>query len=111
MEQNSRYKGLQDDLRSECLKNCGVPGGCNQTDDRCGIRRGIKYGLYPQSALNGVESAVPRSVRMQISHGVGAKDKPLWRLGDGMIKFCTSVSAYSEPWLDRERAVYRRAGI
>ena len=98
MEQQSRYKGLQDDLRAECDR-CKVPKRCNQADDRCGIRRGIKYGLYPSSALNGVESAVPRSVRMQISHGIGNKEVPLWKANEGMSIFSERVASYWEPWM------------
>lgn len=42
---------------AECL-NCRVPGKCDQSDDRCGIKRGVKYGLYPKSALKSPSPAV-----------------------------------------------------
>lgn len=41
----------------------------------------------------------------------GFPEVPLWRKSDGMTKFNVAVSGYSEPWLDRERELYRRTGF
>lgn len=98
MEQRTRYKGLADDLRQECL-NCRVHGGCNPSDAWCGRRRGVEYGLYPRNCLYMPTAGVPQDVSMQLNHGVGFKEEPLWRQNDGMTEFVKKVAKYEESWM------------
>lgn len=101
MDQPEIYKNLDADILHECLK-CRVESECSTRSKKCGIRRGIKYGLYPESAMKRAKNSLPREVASQITRGVaGVPDKPLWGPSDGMAKFSEAVAKYEEPWMGK----------
>ena len=68
-------KELNACLMQECL-HCKVPNhfGCKPTHHKCGISRGIKYGLYPGWAHRTAHNNIPREVLNQINNGYGNKE-------------------------------------
>ena len=87
------------DANQECLR-CRVEGGCNETDEKCGIRRGVEYGIYPKWMLHSPRGVVPKEIKNQNS--CGKPEQPLYKLGDGMNDFCLKVQRYREPWMRGE---------
>ena len=100
MEQESRYEGLADDIRNECLNGmCKKLDKCTPGHKLCGISRGVKYGLYPMSAMKAPTTLVNGRLRTQINVGVGFKEIPLWKNGEGMGEFVKGVQSYKETWM------------
>lgn len=83
------------DHEQECFR-CRVPNGCNTRDSRCGIRRGVKYGIYPKSVFR---SPALNYVKIEKE---GVKEKPLFPRGFGMHAFCEAVARYTEPFIERD---------
>lgn len=98
MEQLTRYKELDRDLLQEC-RTCRVSGGCKSTDDKCGWKRGVKYGLYPRDILDMPRALIHRDLANQIRYGFGCKEVPLFTQTDKMGDFTDKVAAYKEPWM------------
>lgn len=84
---------------AECL-NCRVPNKCDQSDDRCGIKRGVKYGIYPLSALKSPSPAVCSTTN---SGTVGFKSIPLFEHSDGMYTFAERVAGYKDKAYQNKR--------
>lgn len=100
MEQDSRYKGLADDIRNECINGmCRKLDKCMPGHKLCGISRGIKYGLYPESIMKSPTTLINGRLRTQINGGVGFKEVPLWKNGEGMGDFVKGVQNYREGWM------------
>lgn len=49
---------LTDD-HQECLQ-CRVPNGCSPSHPACGVKRGIKYGLYSPRSLEASSNGLPK---------------------------------------------------
>lgn len=54
---------------------CRLPD-CDTSNSRCGIRRGIKYELYPKSVLYSPSSGISKS--LSSSDTVGFKEVDVW---------------------------------
>lgn len=93
-------KQFLDDVNQECLI-CRVKGDCRPRNEKCGVTRGIKYGLYPKNAHSFATMGVRKDIYMQRS--CGHKDKPLFELGEMMAKFCEDVARYTEPAIEIPR--------
>jgi len=82
---------------------------CDRPDDECGSyqARGCAYLVATRHNQN-VRNYMPKGYKQNTA---GVKEQPLWDQSDNMTKFSVNVAAYSEPWIDRERAIYKRAGL
>lgn len=105
MAKYKQYEELADDLRNECLNGMcrKLDDGCNPQSELCGIARGIKYGIYPKTAIKAPQSYLGQKLRTQITYGVGCKEQPLWKNGEGMANFAIQVAAYTEDWMKYEK--------
>ena len=83
------------DYHAECNR-CRVPVDCDNKDPRCGIRRGVKYGLYPKSALR----ADCSGLKYGWDDPTGfAREIPAFEMRDSMVKFSQKVISFYEPWM------------
>lgn len=80
------------DREQECLK-CRVPHGCNPGDSRCGISRGMKYGIYPETSHSNPNSGQ----KTLYQQSCGCKEVPLWKVNEGMYRFQRQLAKYPEP--------------
>lgn len=82
---------------------------CDRTDVECGSyeARGCAY-LVATRDKKHLRNYMPAHYKQNCS---GVAEIPLWRQSDAMTTFCQSVASYTEDWIDRERAIYRRSGI
>ena len=90
---------FRDPWDGECLK-CRVDGGCNTRDKLCGIKRGVKDGRYPKSALKPTSPPVGHREGYDI---YGCKEVPVWRQEDKMSDFSEAVAGYTERAIELDR--------
>lgn len=79
------------DYHAECNR-CRVPDDCDNKDPRCGIRRGVKFGLYSKEALK------PQSTGLKYGWDdpTGFSEAPIFNQRDSMVKFCEAVMRYQD---------------
>lgn len=86
------------EMHQECLR-CRVPGDCKPGHDRCGVSRGMRYGIYPETAHKHATAGLPGWFNFK----VGADEVPLFSQRDMMTDFCSDVAKYEEPWMRLEK--------
>lgn len=66
---------------------------CDMSNKRCGMVRGVKYGLYPAWILSNPTPGIDKRV---VCKDPGFKEIPLFSQSDNMKKFCDKVARYEE---------------